>query len=579
MAMFGDAGSRARFRALLSPVIVVLAMQAGAALAQSVIPPSANPDLLERQFQPPEQPLSGGEEITTPQKESVEAPPGAEAATFTLNSVVIEGATAFAPADFLPLYQDRLGTRVSVKELYDLAQAITAKYTAAGYVLSQAVVPPQKINGDGIARIRVIEGFVDKVIIEGEVKGPVDLLKAYGAKISADRPLRLKTLERYLLLASDLPGAAASGTLRPSETIPGAADLVFEMHHKSVDAVGSLDNRGSRFLGPWQATAGVTLNSVLGLYERTSLLYAATPLQPQEMKYLHAQHDEEVGSEGTKLSVDAGYTAAHPGFTLKDAAVRSYGHVVGLGASHPLIRSRAENLILRGRFDFRDSETDQDVTTTVSEDRLRSLRLGGSYDWVDTWTSVPAVTLVSLELSKGLDILGARPTGSPLLSVANGHSDYVKTTVEATRNQRLAENFNLLVGISGQWAPLSLLAAEQFALGGSQYGRAYDPAEVTGDSGIAGKLELQYMGPEIPVVRDWQIYAFWDGGRTWLANAPAGTSPAHDLVSAGFGVRSNLNDWTALNAELAVPLTHSVAALGDNNGKDVRGFMGLVVRY
>jgi len=248
----------------LLAVGVITIVTASPAMAQAVLPGPAQPGLLERRFEPPQLPKSEGGAIVTPETEGAEAPPGAETASFVLKGVVVEGSTVFTAAELAPLWDGALDTKVSVKTVYDLAQAITTKYTAAGYVLSQAVVPPQKIGGDGIARIRVVEGFVDRVIIQGDVQGPRSLLEDYGDKIRASKPLKLVVLERYLLLASDLPGATASGTLKPSATVPGAADLVFELGHKSVDSVASLDNRGGKYVGPWQASSVTNLNSVLG---------------------------------------------------------------------------------------------------------------------------------------------------------------------------------------------------------------------------------------------------------------------------------------------------------------------------
>lgn len=569
-------GTRRRAAGALGALSLLLSTPA---LGQSVVPGPADPALIERRFEPPEQPRSGSDGIRTPERGGSVAPEGAEAVTFTLRGVEIEGATAFRPEDLRPLYADWLGNAISVKAVYELAAAITARYTAAGYVLSQAIVPPQIIGEDGIVRLRMVEGYVHQVLIRGEVEGPERLLRAYGDKIRSERPLRLQTLERYLLLASDLPGVSASGTLAPSATEPGAADLIFEVRHKSVDAVASLDNRGSRYVGPWQATAGLNLNSVFGLYEQFGLLLATTPFQAEELKYGRLVHEHPLNGEGTKISADAGYIASHPGYSLKEAAVRSHSKVAGLGISHPLLRSRAENLTVRGRAEARNAETLVNVDDPVSKDAVRAVRLGGSYDWVDSWTSEPAVSLIAVEFSQGLDVLGARPTGAPGLSVANGHSDFFKATVEMTRSQRLHDRFSVMVALSGQWAAAPLLSAEQMALGGGQYGRGYDPAEITGDHGIAGKVELRYTGPELPFVDDWQVYGFWDGGRVWLDSPPAGAAGARDLASAGLGLRSNLTDRAALSVELAAPLTHKVAAVGEDSGKDIRGYLGLVVRY
>lgn len=387
---WGKASVTARFA-----LVVAAGFAASPAAAQTVLPGPAQPGLLERRFEQPELPKAGGGEIVTPEKEGAVAPAGAEDATFILKGVVIEGATAFPESDFLPLYEKLLGTTVSVKTVYDIAQAITTKYTAAGYVLSQAVVPPQKINGNGFARIKVIEGYVDKVIIQGDIKGPRSLLEEYGDKIRASRPLKLDVLERYLLLASDLPGASASGTLKPSDTTPGAADLVFEVTHKSLDAFSSFDNRGSKYVGPWQLATGANLNSVLGLYERTSLQLATTPFNVGELKYGKIAHEETVGEEGTKISADAGYADSHPGWTLKPNALRSHSLTVGLGVSHPLVRSRAENLTLRSRVEVTAGNQGLTVTTSAN------VAFGGA---VGVTAPLAYLTVTSANVALGGDV-------------------------------------------------------------------------------------------------------------------------------------------------------------------------------
>jgi hemolysin activation/secretion protein len=41
------------------------------------------------------------------------------------------------------------GKPVTLQDVYDLAQRITAKYGAAGYVLSRAIVPVQELDRSG----------------------------------------------------------------------------------------------------------------------------------------------------------------------------------------------------------------------------------------------------------------------------------------------------------------------------------------------------------------------------------------------------------------------------------------------
>src|SRR5262245_29058926 len=115
---------------------VLLMLVFPVAAAAQVIPPEARPGREREQFAEPPAPRArpGGETITLP---STVAPQGAERITLTISRVVITGATVYSEADLAPLYADLIGGEVSLAAVYDLARRITAKYGAAGYVLSR----------------------------------------------------------------------------------------------------------------------------------------------------------------------------------------------------------------------------------------------------------------------------------------------------------------------------------------------------------------------------------------------------------------------------------------------------------
>ena len=64
-------------------------------------------------------------------------------------------------------------------------------------------------------------------LIAGSRKKPVQL-------IAAERPVNIRTIERYLLLAGDLPGLKFKNSIKPHPTKVGAAILVVEVTHKPV---------------------------------------------------------------------------------------------------------------------------------------------------------------------------------------------------------------------------------------------------------------------------------------------------------------------------------------------------------
>lgn len=511
-----------------------------------------------------------------PRRDLLQPPANAETIRFTLAGIVVEGATVYPQDAFLPLYRNLLDTEVSLKDIYGIAQAITAKYARDGYVLSLALVPAQRI-ASGIVRIQVVEGYVDKIIYEGDEKQVSPRVRVIAEKIGRARPLNLATLERYLLLLDDLPGMTARGVLRPSAT-PGASDLVIVVERKTFDGFASADNRGSRFIGPYEFSLGGNANSILGLDERTGLRTIIAS-QTKELRLIEISHDEPLSNEGTRLSLTALQAWVEPGFTLKPLGIASTQTAGSAAFSHPFIRSRAENLSARARFDAKNVRvTQNDGASTISEDRIRALRLGSSYDFVDAIVERPAVSLFGGEISQGINGLGARPTGSANLSRPNGKSGFTKLNFDGQRLQTIGGGFNLLTAAIGQYSVSSLLASEEFSFGGPQFGRGFDPAELTGEHGIAGKVELQWGQSAGETIRDYQFYIFYDFGTVWRITPSSGDLPRASATSTGIGVRINLLENYSANVEVGKPLTGGVRALGEDDSKKARVFFTVVGR-
>lgn len=521
--------------------------------SQSVLPGSVEPGRIEQRLQEPLKPKSLPE-IKVPEKVEQMPPEQAEKIRFNLTSIQLDGNTVFDINSLYPIWEGLLGKEITLAQVYKVADAITSHYRNAGYILTQAIVPPQKIT-NGIVIIRVIEGYANDVLIEGDEQGRHDLFQGWIDKIKASMPLNNDILERYTLLANDLPGLAVKSVIRPSKTTPGASDVVLILEHRLLDASVSADNRGSKTIGPEQVTLNVGLNSLLNLYEKTGLTYLTTG-DGEELKYFGFQQDHALTSEGLHFNFNGNISYSQPGENLKRLNIKGENMTLNSLFSYPIIRSRTENLSVQGGLTIRDSKTNA-LNQLLSEDRLRVLKLGANYDIADQWQGV---SMINLMLSKGVDIFDATETGSPNLTRADGHSQFTKLNLDISRTQPLISDFALYVAGSGQLADVSLLASEEFGFGGAQYGRAYDPSSITGDNGIAGKAELQYTGKiDTRISNYYQLYSFYDIGAVY-SNSHLKTR--HDSGSAlGGGIRWGVTEYFTSTLEIAQPLTEHISTL------------------
>ena len=526
--------------ALLLPVL------AEPALAQ--IPGSELPGRAREEFKQPRAPLSrpGAVVVSLP---STIAPEGADKLMVTVRGFRITGSTIYSDADLEPLYRDLIGREVPVTAIYDLAQRITAKYGADGYVLSRAIVPPQELSPRGaVVRIQIVEGYIDRVEWPPVLAKYRDFFSDYAAKITAERPINVKTLERYLLLASDLPGLRFTNSLKASPRNPGAATLVVEVVEKPVDVFARVDNRGTKARGPLQYFTSINLNN-LGRVHESWTLSTAGAFQVTELQYWMAGYRQVLTSEGLALFVNNNYTRSKPGTEiLKLLEYKTRGDLFEAGLSYPFIRSREKNLIATALF-FMSNDRSDILGALNTLDRIRGVRLKTDFDFVD---QLRATNQINVVLSQGIEGLGSSERGAMNLSRASGDPAFTKVEATVTRVQPLPGNFSLLLAAYGMWTRTPLLAPELCGYGGRVFGRAFDPSELVADTCIELLGELRYdIAHSFQNLTQLQLYGYADRG--WLHNlAPVPGTPENvDGASVGGGLRLGLQPGLTVDLSAA----------------------------
>ena len=560
-----------RFTRSLALLVMLGLFAPALAKAANNVPSTANPGRIDQRLSAPD--LETVPETNTPPTVTVpeshsEIPAGAEKVHFQLKGVVVDGATVFSETDLKPLYQDLISQNVTLAQMIGVADKITAKYRNAGYILSRAVVPAQSMDS-GIIHIRVVEGYINKVTLQGSLKDN-HVLEKYSHALEQVRPLTNAALERYLLLANDIPGLSVKGILQRSET-PGTADLAMVAVRKIVSADASVDNRGSKYLGPMEISFAPSLNDAFGLGEQLGVAY--TTSGNRKLNYYAGNGSIGLDDEGTRLAFVASNTHTRPGFTLKQFDTIGRADLYQLQLSHPFIRTREENLQGVFRTDVHNVENTQ-LGFITSNDKMRSARVGLDYQVADNWNGVNTVSGL---YSEGFNILGATSPGDPNLSRLRGRSDYHKINLDLQRIQSIAPNTDLVLAGSGQLAFDDLLVSEQFGVGGSTYGRGYDDSEIIGDNGIAMKAELQYnyhIGYSYADVL--QPYGFFDFGDVSNRNILPAEKKSQSLASTGVGLRLRFTDNLSGQVEIAQPLTRDV---GTEQNKDPRYFFGITAHY
>jgi hemolysin activation/secretion protein len=534
-------------RVLVTGACLVAAMPAAAQLP----PPLSSP--LPR-IMPPEVPsVSPGPAFPPPA-----GPVGTVPETpVEIRSAVIEGATQYPAATLQPLIAGLVGPAVPLTRVDAARQAILQRYRNDGFVLTAVSA---NIDAQGNLRFRVIEGRIADVKLDGDIGAAGTQVLRFLNRLTEEKVIDADTLERYLLLAQDVPGVSLRAVLKPSAEEPGALTLVAQVSRKAVGGLFTSDNRAFNLTGPEQALGVVDFNSFTEYGEHTQVSLYRTYNGTQ--MFGQASTEMFLGGSGLRLRVYGGTGSSDPSGSLRTIGYQGLTTVFGGQLTYPLIRLRQQTLNLFANFDALEAVVNQNTgstSTRFSYDSLRVLRAGGEYALSDLLfgSSRSAVNLISLRASRGLPGLGASQSGSPLSARPGEKVDFLKASFDISRTQNLFQPWDgagvALMGIlAGQVSPDVLPPAEKFFLGGSRITRGFYSGQVTGDNALAATVELQLntvhdlsvLGYNADV--SFQYYGFYDWGETW-ENQKADAN--HRVQSFGAGVRMMLTRYSEIDVE------------------------------
>lgn len=483
---------------------------------------------------------------------------------FTLNSLQIDGSTIFSEENLLSPYRSFLGTKISLGKLYTIVGEITKKYRDAGYLYSRAIIPAQEVNQSGAnIRILVIEGYIESIEYTGDSR-ILNRFKSYFSpaerRILAKKPLHHKTYERYMLLMQDVPGLEIKSRLKRG-TQTGGSILVVDVQAEFLEGSISWGNTGTESSGPGIGSASLSINTLPVIGAKTTVAYS----QANDFKEYWSWQVTESYQMWNGLKFTGSYAYSDSPETDTDFArlfdYEQRSHTFNFGVSYPVIRSRDLNLSLGLNYDHRNSDADV-LDERFTRDRLRTLSFNANLDFSD---SLGGVTQIIPTLYRGLDIFDA--TDEALDSTNSlAPANFWKFGLYASRNQMLPKNFSVFAAIDSQFSDSSLSSYNRFYLGGSRFGRGYEPGIIEGDNGFAALLEPRwtyFLNDKTSL----QLFAFVDWGAVWTSKSVWGSPDSETASSAGAGFRlaGHIGDERLPDFNLSAFIAQPLEGAGDND--------------
>jgi hemolysin activation/secretion protein len=156
---------------------------------------------------------------------SLVAPPTvvAEEMRTKVTAYQIIGNTILSDIEIFEVVGGRQG-QLSFSDIQKTAQALQAKYRAAGYGAVVVQVPDQTLSG-GLVRLEVIEGKLSQVQVTGNSQfSKSNVLRSLPALRLSETP-SLFSLDRQLLMVNENPAKSARVVFQPGEK-PGQVEAL-----------------------------------------------------------------------------------------------------------------------------------------------------------------------------------------------------------------------------------------------------------------------------------------------------------------------------------------------------------------
>jgi len=503
-------------------------LAAASAAAQS-------PLILDRNRPDRVQPITPARPDQQPRAAAPVIETGAVQAATTIRSIHFVGTKA--PEPVARAAERFIGQPASGPVLQKIATAISDAYAHADVALYSVLIPGQDLS-TGRLNVVLIEGEVESIMVDNKSgKRARKLIAAIAAHMKGEAPLRRSTLQRYISLMQDVPGTKIDvQVLQGSRR--GAVRMVVTVTDKRPDIGFGYDNlTGSTYRHGEFTGSGKFYGLVRGGDETDVSLAASANLKAY--RYAAIAHSTPIGSNGDRLSLSFGYLETKP----QNSVIEGSAKIAGITYSRPLIRDYKRNLTVSATLDGLNSDNAA-FGLLIASEHTRAVRLAAGYVQASPKRTVSG----GITVSHGLDIFGARVT-APLAD-----AQFTKVNARATLDQMVAKKLIARLRVNGQWTRDPLPAFERFAVGGQEFGRAYEVAVISADRGVAGSAELAIRPFTSKVWGDTEFYGFGDKARVTIFDRGVFPGATYTLASAGGGTRIAWRDKAALFLEAAKPL-------------------------
>ena len=452
----------------------------------------------------------------------------------SITKIKVVGSTIFGAKEIDPIVKPLEGRSVTLDELRQVADNITQLYLKKGYITSKAVVANQTI-ADGVVQIRVIEGSLEKIKVEGTKRLNRSYVRSR-VRLGADKPLNSNELEEQLRLLRINPlFDNVEASLSAGSKVGQSILTVRVKEANPLQTALSVDNYTPPAIAPERAGIYLRYLNLTGIGDEITASYNFGVNFDDFDRAASNVYDITYRVPVNPMNGTVQFRAApnnnkliNPPIGEPFSDVKGSSDFYEISYRQPLVRSLKEEFALSTALAFQGNSGSfrfNGDTNSLPSSRTRVLKFGQDYLRRDN----KGVWAAQSQFSFGLDIFDATVSSDD-----SQDGRFVSWFGQVQRVQQLGNDNLLIVQADLQLTPDDVPSFYEFFIGGGQSLRGYRQNARSGDNGyrlsVEGRVPILRNKKKVPTL---QLTPFVDLGQVWNKRGDIDDS---FLASAGLGL-------------------------------------------
>ncbi|MFH2046510.1 MAG: ShlB/FhaC/HecB family hemolysin secretion/activation protein [Pseudomonadota bacterium] len=509
---------------------------------------------------------------------------------FDIDRFKVEGNTLLIPDEIKTVLEPFTGKQREYGDLQRAIKALRERYRTRGFSVVWVIAPEQDLDR-GVITLRIIEGRIGKITIEGNRFFDDSNIRSSLPALREEISPRAEDISANAQLGNENPAKQVDVVLRPGEK-QGVVDATVDVIDvRPFKAFLTFDNTGNQQTGDYRLGVGVQHANLFNRDNIFTFNYVTSPGKWDQVSLYSGSYRLPLYSWGDSMDFIVAYSDVVAGTTQTVAGPLNFsgqGTVYGLRYNQ-LLERRGEysHRIVYG-LDYRAYENDcklgnfgeegcgpAAVDVTVSP---ISLAYSGN------WAKPGRISdfYVALSHNVPVDSNGQKSDFNAARPSPNGRdgasSRYTILRFGASMVNAFESNWQVRAAFNAQYTTDSLVTGEQFGIAGTTTVRGYQEREIVRDIGYFANLELyspNLAGKLVPGEDNLRGLLFYDFANAANNALDGEVRQKISIASIGAGFRWNIQR----NFNLRFDLARVMDGGGSTKDGDFRGHISVFFGY